>query len=120
LWHIVSVVKGTACEDRLVPRADLQRLLQFLFFEISHEGSRTHGSCTQVRLSKMSGLVPNGGQKKPKQSCLVAFNPIFNHILQDIAFAEIIALWVSIAATIYLFYGVDKTAGYLLTPYIAW
>lgn len=38
----------------------------------------------------------------------------------DIAFAEILALWVSIAATIYLFYGVDKTAGYLLTPYIAW
>ncbi|GAQ79208.1 benzodiazapine receptor [Klebsormidium nitens] len=38
----------------------------------------------------------------------------------DIAFAEIIALWLSIAATIYLFHSVDPTAGYLLTPYIAW
>jgi len=36
------------------------------------------------------------------------------------AFVEIIALWLSIAATIVYFGRVSKTAAYLLVPYIAW
>lgn len=37
-----------------------------------------------------------------------------------LAFAEIIFLWISIVATIISFYKIDKTAGYLLIPYILW
>ena len=36
------------------------------------------------------------------------------------AFAEIIILWIAIAATIYYFYKISKPAAYLLVPYIAW
>lgn len=37
-----------------------------------------------------------------------------------LAFLEIIALWLSVAYTIVLFYKLDKRAAYLLLPYIAW
>ncbi|MBN2250633.1 MAG: tryptophan-rich sensory protein [Candidatus Altiarchaeota archaeon] len=37
-----------------------------------------------------------------------------------LAFVEIIALWVSIAATILLFYRISRPASYLLVPYIVW
>jgi benzodiazapine receptor len=37
-----------------------------------------------------------------------------------LAFIEIIFLWISIVATIFLFYKISKTAGYLLVPYILW
>lgn len=36
------------------------------------------------------------------------------------AFAEIVALWVAIAATIAAFFGVSRAAGWLMTPYLAW
>lgn len=36
------------------------------------------------------------------------------------AFLEIIILWISIAWTASLFYKINKTAAYLLLPYIAW
>ncbi len=36
------------------------------------------------------------------------------------AFIEILILWIAIAATIYYFYKISKTAAYLLVPYIAW
>jgi tryptophan-rich sensory protein len=35
-------------------------------------------------------------------------------------FADILILWVMIAATIVLFYRIRKSAAYLLIPYIAW
>lgn len=38
----------------------------------------------------------------------------------DIAFVEIVALWISITATLYLFWNVDMRAGLLLVPYLAW
>lgn len=38
----------------------------------------------------------------------------------DLAFAEIILLWLSIAAAIAAFAGVDQTAALLLTPYFVW
>jgi translocator protein len=37
-----------------------------------------------------------------------------------LAFLEIIVLWLFIAALVVLFYKIDKTAGYLLIPYLAW
>jgi benzodiazapine receptor len=37
-----------------------------------------------------------------------------------LAFVEIFALWISIAATMFLFYRSSKTAAYLLVPYIVW
>jgi len=37
-----------------------------------------------------------------------------------IAFMEIIILWLAILTTIYLFWPINKTAAYLLIPYIAW
>ena len=36
------------------------------------------------------------------------------------AFAEIVALWIAIAATIAAFFGVSRAAGWLMTPYLAW
>ena len=36
------------------------------------------------------------------------------------AFVEIISLWISILLSIIYFYRINKTAGYLLIPYIAW
>jgi len=38
----------------------------------------------------------------------------------DLALVDIIALLVSIAATIFLFHRIHKTAAYLLIPYICW
>jgi benzodiazapine receptor len=38
----------------------------------------------------------------------------------DLALADIIALLVSIAVTIFLFYKINKTAAYLLIPYLCW
>lgn len=37
-----------------------------------------------------------------------------------LAFVEIIALWIAILGTIFLFYKVDRKAAWLLVPYIAW
>lgn len=37
-----------------------------------------------------------------------------------LAFFEIIFLWLSIVLTIFLFYKISPTAGYLLIPYILW
>lgn len=36
------------------------------------------------------------------------------------AFIEIISLWISILLSIIYFYRINKTAGYLLIPYITW
>lgn len=38
----------------------------------------------------------------------------------DLAFAEIIILWLGIAINIFVFYGISKPAGILLVPYLAW
>ncbi len=38
----------------------------------------------------------------------------------DAAFKVIIFLWLAILGNIYVFYKVDKRAGYLLVPYIVW
>lgn len=38
----------------------------------------------------------------------------------DLAFLEIIFLWILIAANIWIFYGISKTAGWLLVPYLLW
>ena len=40
--------------------------------------------------------------------------------LPNIAFFEIVILWLAILWTIIEFYKVNKTAGYLLVPYILW
>ncbi len=37
-----------------------------------------------------------------------------------IAFAEILVLWISIIATIVLFFSVSRAASYLLVPYLLW
>ena len=38
----------------------------------------------------------------------------------DLAFAEIVALWLSIAATIAAFYPIHRGAAWLLVPYLCW
>jgi tryptophan-rich sensory protein len=38
----------------------------------------------------------------------------------DLAFIEIVCLWLSILATIAVFHGVDEIAAYLLVPYACW
>jgi tryptophan-rich sensory protein len=38
----------------------------------------------------------------------------------DLAFLDVMLLWISIAATIAVFYPVDRFAAYLLLPYLGW
>jgi len=38
----------------------------------------------------------------------------------DLAFAEILVLWLSILATIVAFHPIDSTAALILLPYLAW
>jgi tryptophan-rich sensory protein len=38
----------------------------------------------------------------------------------DWALAEVVMLWLSIVATILVFYPISATAAYLLLPYLAW
>ena len=38
----------------------------------------------------------------------------------DIAFFEIVVLWVAILAVVLLFWRVDRTAGALMLPYLTW
>lgn len=38
----------------------------------------------------------------------------------DLAFGELVLLWLSIAATIWAFQPVDQTAAWLLVPYLCW
>ena len=38
----------------------------------------------------------------------------------DLAFGELILLWLSILATIILFYPIDQTASLMLIPYLCW
>jgi tryptophan-rich sensory protein len=38
----------------------------------------------------------------------------------DLAFIEIVFLWISIVATLVLFYRISKPAGWLLVPYLFW
>jgi benzodiazapine receptor len=37
-----------------------------------------------------------------------------------LALLEIFALWIAIVLNIYVFYGIDRRAAYLLVPYLAW
>jgi tryptophan-rich sensory protein len=49
------------------------------------------------------------------------WTPLFFGLRQPgLAFAEIILLWVAIAATIFAFWPVSRAAAWLLTPYLAW
>jgi tryptophan-rich sensory protein len=38
----------------------------------------------------------------------------------DLAFLEVVCLWLSVVATIAAFYPIDKTAAYILIPYLCW
>lgn len=49
------------------------------------------------------------------------WTPLFFGLHQPgLAFAEILLLWLAIAATLMLFWRVSKAAGVLLIPYLAW
>lgn len=55
----------------------------------------------------------------------LGFNVIWSYFFfglnePRLAFLEIIALWLAIAATMIAFYRVDKRASWLLLPYLAW
>ena len=50
-----------------------------------------------------------------------AWTPLFFGLhLMGIAFAEMLLLWVMIAATIVAFHRVHRLAAWLLVPYLAW
>ena len=50
-----------------------------------------------------------------------AWSPIFFGLRRiDWAFFEIILFWLTLVATIFLFYGINPTAAYLLLPYLVW
>ena len=50
-----------------------------------------------------------------------AWTPIFFGLRRpDLAFFEIVILWLSIVATIATFYSLNAAAAWLLLPYLAW
>lgn len=50
-----------------------------------------------------------------------AWSPLFFGLKQPgIAFAEILLLWLAIAATLLSFHRIHRIAAWLLVPYIAW
>jgi len=50
-----------------------------------------------------------------------AWTPLFFGLHRlGLAFAEILLLWLAIAATLAAFRAVNRTAGWLLAPYLAW
>lgn len=50
-----------------------------------------------------------------------AWSPLFFGLKQPgVAFAEILLLWLAIAATIAVFHRVHRVAAWLLVPYLAW
>jgi len=50
-----------------------------------------------------------------------AWTPLFFGLhLPGLAFAEIVVLWVAIAATLVSFHAVSRAAAWLLAPYLAW
>ncbi len=73
---------------------------------------------------KRGGFV---AQRRPLTLFLVqlalnaAWTPIFFGLHQPgIAFAEIVLLWLAVAATLTAFRPVSRTAAWLLAPYLAW
>ena len=66
-------------------------------------------------------------QQKPLSAFMVqlifnaAWTPLFFGVQRpDLAFIDIILLWLSILVTIILFYQVRRLAAWLLIPYLAW
>ena len=55
----------------------------------------------------------------------IAFNAAWTPLFfaakrMDLAFVDIALMWGSLASSIYLFYPVNRTAAFLLVPYLAW
>ena len=76
-------------------------------------------------------ILENGWDKKETKMALYVFslqlilNSLWSFLffgLQNpfLAFIEIIILWITIAATLVLFYRINRTAGIILIPYICW
>ena len=75
-------------------------------------------------------IVWEKGGKQSGMACRIFGVQLVLNVLWSILFfglrspllglAEIIALWAAIAWSIRVFYGIDRRAGYLLVPYIAW
>ena len=50
-----------------------------------------------------------------------AWSPLFFGLRRpDLGFVDIVLVWISIIATIVLFYPIDVVAAMLLVPYLAW
>ncbi len=67
------------------------------------------------------------GQRRPLLLFIVqltlnaAWSPLFFGLHRpDLAFAEIVLLWLAIAATVAVFWPVNRAAACLLVPYFAW
>jgi tryptophan-rich sensory protein len=72
-------------------------------------------------------LDGNGGRRKALvfflvQLCLnAAWTPLFFGLKQPaLAFANIVLLWIAIGATAVAFLRMDRAAGWLMVPYLAW
>jgi len=51
----------------------------------------------------------------------LAWSPLFFTLHRpDLAFVDLVAMWIAIAATIVLFARVSRPAAWLLSPYLAW
>lgn len=75
-------------------------------------------------------LIVKGGMKKNKEAVYIFSAQLFLNFFWNIFFfglrspayglAGILVLWLMIVLTIAKFYSIDKRAGLLLVPYIAW
>jgi len=88
-------------------------------------------SCLYAGMGYASFLAYNGSEGTVRRTAMTlyasqlalnwAWTPIFfgQHNFKA-AFFTLVAMWGNIAACGYHFYQVDKTAGYLMAPYLAW
>jgi hypothetical protein len=77
----------------------------------------------------LAGLAAGGVRRSRRCSQLfivqLVFNVLWTHLFfgqhrLDLALLEIVTLWGAILATGILFWGVNRVAGALLVPYLAW
>lgn len=80
--------------------------------------------CMALSASRVAAL-PDSGQALAFWSAQIAFNTLWTPIFFGLhriraAMVVMVGLWLSVAATMVTFFGLDPVAGWLFVPYLTW